>query len=328
MPSTRRRLPSLNALRAFEAAGRCGSLTAAGKELQVSVAAISRHVALLEAYFGQSLLQRHRAGVAPTEKGARYLHEVASAFNLIERGGEALQRGQLNQRPRLRFYTTFTTEWLAPKLPAFHAAHPEIELDFTISTRDVDIAAGDFDLALTAIPPQGAGLHAEVLFDMVVTLVCTPGLRDGLPPLVAPADLARHMLLWAPRERLLWNALLTAHGLPALEDHRQLEFDTLSLTYQAARGGAGVALGNIFILIDDIRAGRLVAPLDLALRVDLPHYLVCGTSQLGNPAIAAFRDWLLAEAAKTSAYMDDFLRGRHVIAAKLDKSQAAGPHLS
>ena len=307
----RRRLPSLNALRAFEAAGRLGSLTAAAQELRVSVAAISRHVTLLEAHFGQRLLRRHRLGVEPTPPGAAYLAEIGAAFTRIGEASDALDDARAGRQLKVRFYTTFATEWLAPRLPAFRAAHPEIALDLSVALHDGDVR--EVDLALSAMPPRSAGLHMDRLFETVVTLVCTPELRAGSPPLESPADLSRHTLLAAPRERRLWRPMLAALGQPPLEQMPRLEFESLSLTLQAARGGGGVALANLFFVMDDIRAGRLIAPFDMAMRLDVPHLLISREDRQRDRSLSAMRGWLIAEAARTTAQMEAFLRGRHVV---------------
>ncbi len=311
----RHRLPSLNALRAFEAAGRSGSLTAAGRELGVSVGAISRHVALLEAHFGCALLTRHRSGVEPTTTGQAYLREIERAFDLIDRASRTLAQNAKTRPLKLRLYTSFTTEWLAPRLPAFRAAQPAIELDITLSTRDAQADADEADLFITTALPNDPALHADRMFEMVATLVCAPGLLET--GWATPADLDRHTMLFAPRERLLWNALLQSLGAARLEENHRLQFDMLSLTLQAARGGGGVALGNLFFVVDDLLHGRLIAPFDVTLGFDLPHYLVCRADRLCEPAIAAFRAWLLAEVATTVAVVESFLLDRQVARASL-----------
>jgi len=305
----RHRLPSLNALRAFEAAGRCGSLTGAAHELKVSVAAISRHVALLEAHFGRPLLRRHRTGVDPTADGAAYLREIGRAFDVIDGASRALADVATPDRLNLRFYTTFTTEWLAPRLPAFRAAHGDIELDFALSTRDADLRSDAFDLALTAVRPTSPDLHVDRLFEMVVTLVCAPELGASIKGV---DDLAAQTLLFSRREIPMWNSLLAELGLPPLGACRRLEFDALSLTFQAARNGGGVALGNIFFLADDMRKNKMVAPLDLCLRFEVPHYLVCRSARLTDPAVAQFREWILGESAATTMEVSGFLEGRTI----------------
>ncbi len=302
----------MNALRAFEAAGRCGSFTAAARELNVSVAAVSRHVALLEAHFGISLLVRHRAGVDPTSDGAAYLTAVAAAFDGIDAASAALSRHKSQSVLRLLVYTSFTTEWLAPRLPAFRALHPDIEINLVLSVREPDAHETDFDFLLTALPRFADGLHHDRLFEMYVALVCSQQLLSSPPGMTSPAELHRQTLLFAPRERQLWEGLLTLLGRPGLEDHARVEFDTLSLTLQAARGSAGVALGNLFFVADDLATGRLVAPFEQVARFDVPHYLCWPSNRRRKPAAIVFEQWLKAEVARTNALLQGLLAAQTV----------------
>ncbi|WCT72191.1 LysR substrate-binding domain-containing protein [Sphingomonas naphthae] len=318
-----RRLPSLNALRAFEAAGRRGSLTAAAHELQVSVAAVSRHVSLLEAHFGKGLLHRRRSGVVPTGPGQAYLTEIHAAFAQIERAGHALMDETAPRRVRLVAYPTFTTEWLAQRLTGFRQAHPDIDLDVTVSKPGNPISDREADIWITVFP-QDIGAHpSDHLFDTLATLVCTPELRDGEPPLRTPADITHHLLLHARRERQLWEALLTALGAPALADMRRLRLDTLGQTLQAARSSSGIALANPFFLVEDLQQARLVMPFDFALRFDVPHHLVCHGGRVDGPAVAAVRQWLLDEANATSTALKALLAHRRVGAAHVALRQPA-----
>lgn len=317
----RYRLPSLNALRAFEAAGRRGSLSAAAEELGVTVGAVSRHVCLLEAHFGQPLLERHRTGVRPTLPGAQYLRSIAAAFDEVDAASTRLAASQGKLAPlKLHFYSSFATEWLVPRLSAFRERHPAVRLELVLSQHEPDWD-GDFDMAMSAMPPARADLLAEPLFDTFLALVCRPGLipaaREAAP------DLAGQTLLLAPRERPLWPLTLKALGAAPLESHRELAFESLSLTYQAARGGAGVALGMLFMVIDDLRTGRLCLPYDRMIRLDLPHHVVCRHSRLANPALGLFRDWLMEEVAATRADMAGWIDARSVTPVSLSRQRPA-----
>ena len=307
----RYRLPSLNALRAFEAAGRRGSLSAAAAELGVTVGAVSRHITLLEAHFGQPLLDRHPGGVRLTPDGAAYFRAVGSAFETIDAASRALAARGRSPALKLCFYTSFATEWLAPRLPAFRAAHPDVALDLTLATGETDWDS-DFDLAMTATPPPDDAFHRDLLFETRFALVCAPALLRAPDGIAAPADLERQTLLIAPRERPLWPDVLDAMGAAPFARQNVLEFESLSLTYQAARGCGGVALGNLFLLADDLLAGRLALPFDRVLKLALPHYLVSRRARLGNPMLTLFRRWLMDEAAHCEAMLDPVVRQRTV----------------
>jgi len=279
------------------------------------VGAVSRHISLLEAHFGQILLRRHRAGVSPTDAGTAYLQTVGAAFDAISHAGSAMRDDAVGAtRLRLSLYTTFTSEWLSARLTTFRAENPGMEFDVSLSTGEHGLRPQDFDIALTVSPPENrTGLRIDALFDLVVTLVCAPHLANGPPTIHHAGDLADQMLLFTPRERRMWKPLLAALGSSPLDQSRLMEFDTLGLTLQAARAGGGVALGNLFFVVDDFRAGKLCAPFDLAVRFNAPHYLVCAEQRADQPAIARFRTWLMAQAGQTNQLMADFLADRVVI---------------
>lgn len=305
----RYRLPSLNALRAFEAAARRGSLSAAALELGVSVGAVSRHIGLLEAHFGLALFERHRAGVRLTTAGATYFESVRAAFESIDQASRALAQPARHGLLKLRFYTSFATEWLAPRLPAFRAAHPQISFNLTLATAETEWD-GDFDLAMTAAPPDDDRFHRDLLFDSRFALVCSPALLSGCS---RPADLASQILLIAPRERPIWPVVLDALGAASFEHQDVLEFESLSLTYQAARGGAGIALGNLFMLAADLQEGRLNLPFRPVMRMSLPHYLLTRRDRLADPGLTAFRRWLMAEASSCEAMLSSILAAHSII---------------
>lgn len=308
----RARLPSLNALRAFEAAGRLGSLSAAALELGVTVGAVSRHVGLLEAHFGLALFARQRIGVRPTDAGTDYLLAVSKAFDAIDIAGRAVAARDCAAPLKLRFYTSFATEWLAPRLPGFRAAHPDIPFEITLATEETDWH-DDFDLAMTAVPPVGPAFHKDLLFESYFALICAPDLVDRPNGIASAADLAHRTLLMAPRERALWPVVLGALGAAPVEAQQVMRFESLSLTCQAARGGGGIALGILFILADDLHAGRLVLPFDTILHLKLPHYIVSRRTRLSDPRLTIFRRWLIDEASACEAALERILAGRAVV---------------
>lgn len=303
----RYRLPPLNALRALEATGRRGSLSAAAKELGVSVGAISRHISLLEGYFGRTLLRRHPSGVEPTPDCAVYLSALRRAFEEVDTASHRLAtERQRDNTLKLRFYSTFTTEWLSGRLGEFRERHPEIRLELNLSIKDADWRDDDFDMALTGRPPAGEEFRCDRLFETYIALVCSPGLV-GDQPWTNPARLSQETLLMSPREADLWYPLLNALHAPPADDQRWIRFDSLSMTYQAARQGAGVAMGNLFLIADDLRAGRLVLPFRQVFAAKLPHYIVTRRGRPDGPALTAFRTWLLDATRQAGLELDRML---------------------
>lgn len=305
-------MPSLNALRALEAAGRRGSLSSAAKELGVSVGAVSRHITLLEGHFGRTLLRRQTSGVEPTADCAGYLASLGRAFEEIDTASHrvATER-QSDSTLRLRFYSTFTTEWLSGRLPEFRALHPEIHLEFSLSIKDAAWRDDDFDMALTGRPPEGDEFRRDRLFETYLALVCSPVLLKDRQ-WMEPGELAREALLTSPRETELWCPLLKALRAPATVRQLSIGFDSLSMTYQAARRGAGIALGNLFLIADDLRERRLVVPINQVFAAHLPHYVVTRRGRPDSPALTAFRNWLLNATHAAEAELAALLH-RHVV---------------
>lgn len=303
----RYRLPSLNALRVLEATGRRGSLSAAAKELGVSVGAVSRHISILEGYFGRTLLRRHPAGVEPTPDCAVYLSSLRRAFEEIDIASHRLStERQRDNTLKLRFYSTFTTEWLSGRLPGFRALHPDIRLELSLSTKDAEWRDDDFDMALTGRPPEGEAFRCDRLFETYFALICAPSLLQSRGAMT-PAGLTEETFLMSPREAELWFPLLNALHVPTTDDQRWIRFDSLSMTYQAARQGAGVALGNLFFVADDLRTGRLTLPFNQVFAAQLPHFIVNRRGRPDGPALMAFRAWLLNEARQAAADLEALL---------------------
>ncbi|MDE2439538.1 MAG: LysR family transcriptional regulator [Betaproteobacteria bacterium] len=303
----RYRLPSFTALRALEAAGRRGSLSAAAKELGVSVGAISRHVTLLEEHFGRTLLRRGPSGVEPTPGCAAYLESISRAFDEIDMASHALASDrQRDNTLRLRFYSTFTTEWLSARLARFRELHPEIDLEFSLSIKDAEWRNDDFDMALTGVPPIGESFRCDRLFETCFALVCAPELAEQ-GRRAGHAWLSDQTFLMAEREGEFWTAVLRALGVPDASTLRNIGFDSLSMTYQAARQGAGIALGNLFFVAGDLQSGRLALPIDRIFSISLPHYIVTRRGRPDGPALRTFRSWLLQETAKAATELEEIL---------------------
>ncbi|MDP3172823.1 MAG: LysR substrate-binding domain-containing protein [Phenylobacterium sp.] len=296
----RYRLPSLNALRAFETAGRRGSVTGAAEELGVTPGAVSRHIGMLEAHFGVRLLLRHGRGVSLTAKGQTYFEEVVRAFDGLDRASNDLAGPGSTGVLFVSLYTTLTTEWLASRLDRFRQRHPEVDLRLTVTVERVDFDNEEVDLSIIAGSFRRPDLQEDALFRSSFFPVCSPLLLEREVPLKTPLDLSRHTLLYADRELEMWRAWCRGADIPPLDMRNGLRFDNLSLTYQAARAGGGVALGHPFFLVDDLASGRLVAPFKLATD-SFTFHVVYPKARANAPALIAFREWLVQEVATSNA---------------------------
>ncbi|MGH6959339.1 MAG: LysR substrate-binding domain-containing protein, partial [Dongiaceae bacterium] len=251
-----RRLPPLNALRAFEAAARHDSFTGAAAELRVSHAAISRHVRALEARIGVTLFRKASRGVELTEAGATFLRSITRAFDDIAAATEALSRAR-NIQISVSVEPAFATKWLVSRLGGFRDRHPEYDVFLDASPHLVDLERDEADLAVRYGRGEWPGLRLDLLARLKIFPVASPRLIDGRTAPLAPAELARLSLLHDDDGRL-WQRWFAAAGSPEIDVTRGARLWGTSLSIEAAVTGQGIALGDVLIVGDDLAAGRLV----------------------------------------------------------------------
>jgi LysR family glycine cleavage system transcriptional activator len=303
-----RRLPGLGALRTFEATARHLSFTQAAGELGVTPAAVSSQVRALEAQLGTRLFHRTSRTVRLTRAGGTLQAAVAEALDLVAEAVERVRGGFRRGGNALAVTTSasFAAKWLVPRLERFRRLHPEAELRIDVSDRLVDLAREELDVGIRFGAGAYPGLRADRLFEEEVFPVCSPALLEGEHPLRRPGDLRHHALLhvdWqAPGESWPdWRTWLLAAGAGEVDATRGVRFSHAVSAVQAALEGQGVALGSTSLVADDLAAGRLARPFDLALRGSprLAYHLVSPRATADRPLIRAFRDWVLAEARGT-----------------------------
>jgi DNA-binding transcriptional LysR family regulator len=303
MHRTLRRLPSLDFLRGFEAAGRLLSFTRAAEELFITQSALSRQVQALEGALGAPLFERRHRALALTAAGAAFHREVAATLGALAAAAERVRAA--DRAPGLKLTTTvsFASLWIVPRLPGFRARHPAVEVYVSADDRTLDLARGDVDLAIRYLPEAGAPHEALRLFGERMLPVVSPHVaRDPRTPLRRPGHLARHVLLHLddPDGRtpwLDWRAWLAANGEPGLKPAGSLRFSLYDQVIQAAVGGQGVALGRLPMIAQLLRDGRLVAPFPKKFDSARGYYVLVAPHARGRPDVDAFVEWLRAEAA-------------------------------
>jgi LysR family glycine cleavage system transcriptional activator len=290
-------LPSLNGLRAFEAAARLTSFTLAAAELNVTQTAISHQIRRLEDQLGLKLFVRQNRTLTLTPEAQEYLPSVRAAFEDLRRATERLHRSDRDSRLTVSTTASLATKWLVSRVAAFQDANPGLEVRITTSTHLVDFGREDVDIGVRYGRGNWPGVRADWLMAERLFPVCSPALLTGGHPLREPADLAHHTLLHTTVSRDDWRLWLTAAGLPhTIAARRGLTFDLGFMAIQAAVEGLGVALGGAHLVEADIAAGRLVAPFDTELPQDAGYYVVAPRATADTPKIALFRDWLIASA--------------------------------
>ena len=290
-----RTLPSLNALRAFVAAGRHLSFTRAADELHVTQGAVSRLVKQLEEDLGVSLFSRGPRGLELTEAGAAYLPPLTDAFERMLAATRLIARStRPANRLAITMLPTFAMRWFMPRLADFHQLNPEIAVDVTSADRLVDFTAEPVDVGIQYGSDRWPDdLHAEFLFAETVTLVASPALLKR-KPLHKPDDVKRHMLLTHSTRPEAWAEWFAAAGLKGTAQ-RGPAFEHFFMSIEAAVNGLGLALVPDFFVVQELRDGRLVEPLP-NLRLQRPggYYLLCLKGREREPAIRAFRNWLFS----------------------------------
>jgi LysR family transcriptional regulator, glycine cleavage system transcriptional activator len=290
-----RRLPPLDALRAFEAAARHLSFTRAADELGVTQTAVSHRIRDLEQRLGVRLFRRRPRGILLTDEAQGYLPVVRETFDRLAEATERLRSGAAGGRLAVSVLPSFAAKWLVPRLGRLRARHPELDVRIRVSEKLVDFARDDVDLGIRLGRGAYPGLRADRFLAEAIFPVCSPALIDGPPPLRMPGDL-RHQTLLHDEDTGAWRLWLEIAGARDVDWRRGPVLDDSSMLLQAAIEGQGVALGRRALASADIAAGRLVRPFDVPLPFDLAYYLVCPLATAERPRIRAFRDWLLAEA--------------------------------
>ena len=295
-----RRLPSLNALCAFETAARHLSFTRAAEELHVTQAAISHQVKALEEHLGRKLFRRLNRALLLTDDGQAYLPSVSRAFTLLNDATSDLLTKQAPGPLTVSALPSFAARWLVPRLGRFRQIRPDIDLRIDPSAALSDFAGGDVDVGIRYGRGKYPGMRADWLMTEDIFPVCSPALLEGPHPLQDPGDL-EHQVLLHDDGHGDWRPWLLAAGADRVDATRGPIFTDSSMLIQAAMAAQGVALARGVLAADELAAGRLVRPFTLSLPTEYAYYLVCPINSAEQPKIAAFRDWLLGEARRESS---------------------------
>ncbi len=298
----RRRLPPLNAVRAFEAASRHSSFQAAADELAVTAGAVAQQIKTLEQWFGIALFRRLPSkGVVLTAAGQRY---AASVSQLLDDLADATMRlvGQDNANVlTVSTIPSFASQWLIPRLGRFRQSNPSVDMRVIATTGLTDFSREDVDVVVRYGRGHYPGLWSELLLEETFFPVCSPALVNHPEhPLRAVADLKYHTLLHDEADPFFtlspdWTRWLTEAGASGIDARRGPRFTHTYLSLQAAAAGQGVALVTSVLIGDDLATGRLVCPFGPEIAGAYNYHLVCPTEALERPKVDAFRRWIEEE---------------------------------
>jgi len=298
------RLPSLNALRAFESVGRHLSFSKAADELHVTKAAVAQQVRLLEEEIGAPLVTRAGRALRLTEAGLSGLRDLGDGFDRLVQGVRIMREASGNRRLVVNASASFAATWLVARIGRFRQQHPDIDVLLDAGGTEADLWRANVDAAIRWGRGDFSGLSATLLFEEQVFPVCSPALMQQGAPINVPQDLRHHTLLHLESTPDLntwpdWEAWLAAAGVRNVETTRGVWFNQMSMALHSAVLGQGVALATRAIAADELEAGRLIAPFKTSVQTPFGYYFLCRPDRATAPKIVALRDWLSAEAVRS-----------------------------
>lgn len=287
-----RKLPPLNALKGFEATTRRHSVREAAEELCLTHPAVSYQIQLLEEDLGVQLFAREGRSIVPTSEGRIFYDYARKALELLIQGAETVRSARRERPLRVQTYVTASLRWLAPRIPAFFAAHPDVKLQLSTCAPDWDFdeSLADVGLVYRESPP-GPQYCWMPLFDYRIFPVCAPQLRARLAEHPSPADLLKLPLVAVYSESRQWNQWFEAAGVSYMPNS-QVVVDTLALALEFALGGSGVALVNGPFVDAELASGALVRPVAHEALCPGGWGLICRRDVRDTPRVAAFMEFL------------------------------------
>ena len=315
------RLPPLSALRAFESAARQLSFKRAAAELNVTPAAISHQVKALEDQLVVALFRRAGRGLELTAAAKAALPRLSEGFDVLADAVARMRPLADNGQLTVSVAPSFATRWLMPRLHGFFAAQPDVDVRITARTRlvnrrghdnaveraTVENWLEDSDVAILYGHGEYAGFRVDKLFPLTLAPICSPQLVHGENPLREPRDLQFHLLVHDDTGTLydgvsFWDTWLQAAGIDGIDTSRGSHFSQPVLALEAAADALGVVATFPVLASAELAVGRLILPFALQVPLQSAYYLVCPEASLRRAPVAAFRDWLLAQAAQQAAY--------------------------
>ena len=288
-----RRFPPLPWLRAFEASARHLSFTHAAAELNLTQAAISKQVKLLEQYLREPLFHRKPRSLVLTKVGAAYLPKVRDAFERLSEGTEEVFGNRRSEVLTVRAPAGFSVNWIAPRLTRFLDMHPSVPLRLVSSVWSEEFDKERFDLDIRYGNGKWPGFRSDQLTWETLEPLCAPSLLDSLQ---TAADLQHHRLLHVLGYEEGWAVWLKAAKVAEVNAGQGIQFDTSLLAFEIAAQGGGVALGRSSMSAVELASGRLVRPFDLRVPIREAFHMIAPLAGTEHPDSEAFRTWILAEA--------------------------------
>jgi LysR family glycine cleavage system transcriptional activator len=304
-----RKLPPLNAVRAFEAAGRLGSFTKAAAELHVTHGAVSRQVALLEKWLGNTMFRRASSRLLLTRAGRTYLGEVTATLDRLAAASVYAQERMALMPLRVNAPPTFAMRWLIPRMSSFQRRRPDVEVRLTTSVGSVNFLDDGYDIAIRGADAAPAGSRSTPFMDEHIVAVCLPRLLRS-KPIRGPDDLRSHILISYATEPYTWAQWLKESQCPKFRPAGTLNFEQMFFALQAASEGLGIALVPLFLVIDELIAERLCAPLRPFRTRRRSYFAMSPLSEAPSALHDSFCGWLVEEGQHTQQLMVQWAAGQ------------------
>jgi DNA-binding transcriptional LysR family regulator len=288
------RLPSLNALRCFEAAARSGSFSRAAEELNVTQSAVSHQVRQLEDWFGLTLFDRQGRQTIPTAKGQELARSLAEAFDIMAAACRRLQQNEHGPALTIAALPSFATIWLIPRLSQFFREHPEVSVKVVYAFAGQKLDFDEIDIAVLWGPPgEWEGFRATKLLPGATAPICNPIFLDREGPFDVPQAILGKPLLHDD-DRLDWQNWMRRAGLKHAGPAPGPIFQDFNLLRAATLAGQGIALCPLSLIADDLTSGRLVQLFDTAIKEDHAYTIIEPASGKGrrSEALELFKHWL------------------------------------
>lgn len=301
MNETNWKLPSLNAIRSFEAAARHLSFTRASKELRVTQGAVSRMVAALEDETGVKLFHRNGRQLELTSSGKAYYTQIGEALDRIDRATRSIQDDDYGRILSIATLPTFAFRWLVPRLAGFEKMHPDIATDLTTANSFQHFNFNSVDVAICYGAGYWRGCESTLLMAEEVGVFCSPTLLRSQAALHEPLDLLLHRRLQHTTRPAAWSTFLGEHGVENDTNSDGPGFEHFFMLLEAAAAGMGLALIPLFLAQDDVSQGRLVQVIPQTMLSPDSYYLVHAKSHGAFRKVKLFRDWLVVQVEECKA---------------------------
>lgn len=291
-----RKLPPLNALKAFEATARLGGVIKAADELCVTHGAVSRHLKQLESWLGLALFDRSERSLSLTEQGQSYLNSIGPALDLMHQGTQQIL-SMAEQKLRIATTHSFASRWLMPRLPAFYQENPDLEVWLTLEQRHTGFVGDDaVDLAIRTGAGPWPNLDCQPLLRDRLLVVCRPDIWRAQPRQGHEAILALP-LLHDRDPQTDWSLWFQQAGIKAPASSSGARFNSADLLLEAAARGEGVALVSEVLAANELAQGHLIQVSPVVVDLGVFHWLVQPPLPASDKRRTLVR-WLLSMAAK------------------------------